>query len=210
MEHSIDAIIARNEFYHKNYKRMLFVNAFLFLLLTATISFSVYQRTLHPVPKYFPTTPDGRLITMPPVNIAHVNHDRVKQWASEALLDIQSLDYVTYRRSLQDIRKYFTSKGHRLYIDAFGDSNNLLAIQTNSFVVRAVLQGEPTIIKEGLFRGYYAWKLTIPFRVFYENSAGNEISQGILATMTILRTSVLEHPSGLAINQLVLEQRLPS
>lgn len=210
MEHSIEAVIARNEFYHKNYKRMLFVNLFLFMLLIAMIAFGVYQRSLHPVPKYFPTTPDGRLISMPPVNIPHVNDERLKEWSVDALLAIQSLDYVTYRRSLQEIRQYFTSKGHRRYLDAFGKSNNLTAIKTNSQVVSAEIEGEPNIIKRGVFRGHYAWKLTVPCRVYYENSANNNLSQGILATITVLRVSVLEHPSGLAINDIVLEARLPS
>ncbi len=68
-----ELVISRNEFYQSSYQQIKLI-VFILLLITALlIGFSIYQRkSLKPLPKYFPTTPDGRLVQMPPVNINHL------------------------------------------------------------------------------------------------------------------------------------------
>jgi len=66
-------IILRNEFYARSYRQVKKIVALLLLILSLLIGFAIYQNnTLKPMPRYFPTTPDGKLIEMPPVNENHL------------------------------------------------------------------------------------------------------------------------------------------
>lgn len=70
-------IILRNEFYARSYKQIKKIVALLLLTLTLLIGFAIYQNnTLKPSPRYFPTTPDGKLIEMPPIDQNHLILDQ--------------------------------------------------------------------------------------------------------------------------------------
>jgi len=208
MQSGLKLVVARNEFYKQNYRNMLCLNILLLVLLLGIGFFLIQQKVSEPTPSYFPATPDGKLIELTSVSEPIYSQEEIINWAKQAVVAIQSLDYVTYRKSLQEIRAYFTSKGHRRYLDAFAATNNLKTIRANKQVVSAKVIGPAKIIKEGLFRGHYAWKVTIPCRVFYENSVGTNFTQSLLATVTVLRVSVLANKGGIAINDLVLEATL--
>lgn len=76
---SITLVVSRNEFYFKTYRAVGGILILLVLITILLIGFSVYQsKTLNANPKYFPTTPDGRLIEMPPLELNHLRLDRVR------------------------------------------------------------------------------------------------------------------------------------
>ncbi len=68
-----ELIILRNEFYLRSYDQIKKVTLVLALISILLIYFAIRQHErLKPTPRYFPTTPDGRLIAMPPVDINHL------------------------------------------------------------------------------------------------------------------------------------------
>lgn len=76
---SVTLVVSRNEFYLKTYRAIGGVFILLLLITILLIGFSFYQvTTINNNPKYFPTTPDGRLIEMPPVDINHLRLDKVQ------------------------------------------------------------------------------------------------------------------------------------
>ena len=56
------AIEADTQFYRKNYRRLLKVTFILLVIGYLFDAGALYQHLLRPVPKYFATTSDGRLI----------------------------------------------------------------------------------------------------------------------------------------------------
>ena len=78
-----ELIIKRNDFYQRNFRRMLKIVFALLLMFILLLSFVFYQdRTLKPMPRYFPTTPDGRLIETPAVNINHFKTTKPTSFAT--------------------------------------------------------------------------------------------------------------------------------
>lgn len=76
---SVTLVLSRNEFYLKTYRAVGGVVILLSLITILLIGFAFYQvKTLNNNPRYFPTTPDGRLIEMPPLDINHLRLDQLQ------------------------------------------------------------------------------------------------------------------------------------
>lgn len=68
-----ELVLSRNEFYSRSYKQIKQIVVVLLLICALLIGFAFHQsKILTPMPRYFPTTPDGRLIYDPPVDINHL------------------------------------------------------------------------------------------------------------------------------------------
>ncbi len=74
-----ELVISRNEFYRRSYDQLKLVVVILLLITGLLIGFCLHQdKILRPSPKYFPTTPDGRLIISPPNNLNHLELSKQK------------------------------------------------------------------------------------------------------------------------------------
>lgn len=202
----IEQIHHRNAFYAKAYRRLIGLNLFLFLmiLLLSAWAISLYHTKAQAI--YLPTTPEGKLIQDPPVNQAHLSDTEVITWAEKLLLMVYDFDYVNYRQSLQNLRTYFTPKGHGEYLAALDFSTNIEAVKNNKQVVSAEINGPAKIIQKGLNAGFYFWQIKIPLLIRYENAVGKLFLQRVTANLLVVRASTLTYPQGLSAHQLILEE----
>lgn len=69
---SLAYIFARNEFYRKNYHVMVGTVGWLLLIIVLLLGFRFLQITTVALPKYFPATPDGKIIQSPSEDINHL------------------------------------------------------------------------------------------------------------------------------------------
>jgi intracellular multiplication protein IcmL len=68
-----ELVLTRNEFYQRCYQQIKLIVVILILIMFLLIGFAVRQnKLLKPMPRYIPTTPDGRLIYDPPVAENHL------------------------------------------------------------------------------------------------------------------------------------------
>src|SRR5262249_52514781 len=99
---------------------------------------------------------------------------------------------------------YFTWQGHMDFMEAYRISNNLEAVRERKQVVSAEIRGDGQVTSEGLTaEGIYTWNLIIPVTFVYQNSEGEVIRQIGRTVLKIERDSLLRHPDGIAIAQLV-------
>lgn len=206
--HGLERVLARNQFYWENYRRLGMIFILLLLLVFALSGFVFYQRVVWPKPKYFATTPDGRPI--PVVRLdepLYADPAAVINWASEAVLAIYALDYVTWRKTLQSIDVFFTPKGYQDFLAALKISTNLEAIKANRQVVSAAVTAPPKLDRAGQLSADvpYSWDLTMSVTITYQNSENEVITQKGIILMRIERASLLRYNEGLAIAQLVLQ-----
>jgi hypothetical protein len=196
-----------------------------------------YQKKITSGSRYFPTTPDGILIDMPPLNVHHLklknllvdnrgflidypkinikelkhndNNAIVKYWVKNVVLAMFDYDYINYRRTLQDLRNYFTPGAHEKFIRALEQSKNLQTIKDSKRVVRAQIVGEPEIKTEGVASGRYAWQIFIPVDIYYENVTDEPLIQKVIAKLWVLRVSTIQSPFfGLSAFVVNLEPRV--
>lgn len=68
-----ELVLLRNEFYERSYKQIKQIVLILLLICALLVGFCMHQnQVLKPMPRYFPTTPDGRVIYNPPVDENHL------------------------------------------------------------------------------------------------------------------------------------------
>jgi len=66
--HRLDLIYKNPEFFRKNYKNLMWV-AFVFIgIIFILISIIIYKHLNRPIPPYFVTTTDGKLIEIKPLS----------------------------------------------------------------------------------------------------------------------------------------------
>ena len=206
--HGLERVLVRNQFYWDNYKYLALTAIFLLLNLLLLAGFISYQRITWPKPKYFATTPDGRPIPVIRLDIPYYDDATpVLNWAKKAVGAIYSLDYVTWRKTLQDVEEYFTPEGYQEFLKALKASTNLEAVKTKRQIVSPTINAPPKLIRQGqLMDGVpYSWDVQTPVTITYQNSADEVILQHGTILMRIERASLLRHKEGVAIAQLVLQ-----
>jgi len=208
-QQGLERVIRRNQFYWWNYRAVALCVALLLLLDVLLLGFVIYQRMTWPKPKYFATTPDGRPI--PVVNLAlpyYADSAFILDWAVQAVQAIYTMDYITWRKVLQDAEAYFTPKGYTDFLTALKASTNLNAVKADKYVVSVTITGNPVLSRQGQRSADvpYSWSLQIPVTVNYQNSANKVNTQVGTMQMDIERTSLLRHDEGIAIAQLVFVQ----
>jgi intracellular multiplication protein IcmL len=207
---ALELVVLRNNFYRDNYRRLMLVCLGLLCLTGALISWGLYERTHKPLPQYFATTYDGKLIPLIPLSEPSLTPNALLQWATEAAQSAYTFNFVNFRKALQDVRIYFTKSGYQYFLKALKDSNNLDAVQTKQMVVSAVPTGAPVILKKGIFNdgspnGVYSWTVELPMELDYRSST-DRFKQNIILTMLITRVSTLESPQGVGIASFVVRE----
>lgn len=220
----LDLVITRNQFYRENY-RSATIN--FFLLLAAIISFAAFIIFMHITTVYtlyFPTTPSGEYIDMPPLTENHlviskesfgkdgrllaypeinikdlgdrVNRETalIEYWAKKAVVELFDYDYVNYKQALQDVRDYFTLPGHEEFLKALNFSRNLEAVKNNFRVLSATVVGKVRFLESGIYDNKQAWRVEIPIEVVYESITREPLTQKQIANMVIVRETTLRSP----------------
>jgi len=208
--HGLQRVLIRNQFYWDNYKYLALAAFFLFLNLLFLAGFISYQRITWPKPKYFATFPDGRPISVVRLDVPYYDDPApILNWAKKAVEAIYSMDYVTWRKTLQDVESYFTPKGYQDFLIALKESTNLEAVKTKHQIVSPTITAPPKLIRQGQLSEDvpYSWDLQMPVTITYQNSVDEIIKQDGIILMQIERASLLRHKEGIAIAQLVLQEQ---
>lgn len=206
--HGVERVLTRNQFYWDSYRLLALSFFLLFILIFALGGYALYQQLTKGAPKYFATTPDGRIIpriyTTEPV---YTNPNDVIKWAENVVVLTYSLDYITFRKSLQDSAQYFTWRGHVDFLRALQLSNNLEAVKENKQVVSAEVTGTSQLVRQGVEPGAstYSWDLRIPLTITYQNSEKSFLKQEGIALVKVQRVTFLESLKGLAIAELIFQ-----
>lgn len=207
---ALERVTLRNNFYRDNYHRLMIVCIGLLGICFCLIFWVFYESINRPAPQYFATTFDGRLIPIIPLSMPGLNDNQLLQWATDAAVNSYTFNYVNYRKALQDLRTYFTKDGYLYFLKALKDSNNLDAVITKKMIVSAKPTGSPAILRQGQItegpdKGIYRWVVELPMEINFQNET-TPIRQSVILTMTIVRVSTLESPSGVGITSFVIRE----
>lgn len=206
-EHGLERVLVRNQFYWEAYRRLCILLLLLGILILGLFGFVIYQANTSLESRYFPTTPDGRVIEIVHLTLPLQTPEFVLDWTVKAILDLYSFDYVTYRRDFQDAQSVFTHKGYVDFMKALVASTNLEAVKANKQVVFAELVGTPQVTRAGQLSKEepYSWDLSIPLVVTYQNSENEVIKQKGVVLVKVERVSTLRYDAGIAIAQSVFQ-----
>jgi intracellular multiplication protein IcmL len=206
--HGVERVLMRNLFYEQAYRRLCMAVFLLVVAILLLICLITYQRVAWPKPVYFATHADARPLAVVRLDQPYYEDpNTVVQWTVEAVLAIYSMDYVTWRQSLQNAADYFLPEGYQAFISALKASTNLEAVKAKRQVVSARVVGPATVVRAGqVEEGLpYSWDLKIPLLVVYQNSENEIIQQSGTVFARVERVSLLRYKDGLALSQLILQ-----
>lgn len=207
LEHGVERVLVRNEFYSEAYQRLCLMLLLISAMIVGLTGFVIYQAKTTPAPQYFPTTPDGRVIDIVNLTLPLQTPEFVSDWTVQSILELYSFDYVTYRRALQEAQSFFTRKGYDDFMSALLASTNLESVKANKQVVSGELIGPPKITREGQLSEDqpYSWDLAIPLSITYQNSENAVVKQSGVCLVRVERASTLRYDAGIAIAQSVFQ-----
>ena len=172
-------------------------------------------------PKYrVIATLDNRAICEVPVkDRLAVTPNILLQWAADAAVDLYTIDYVNYRRDLQNAaRKWLSKNGQASFFKSLDTSRNLKLIEEQRLIVKAMATQVPQLEQEGELvdgddqRAHY-WEVRLPIQLeFYANGNRSPVNTSrYLAVVQIVQTQPNSfNQRGLAIENVLLRPYAPS
>lgn len=193
-------VLSRNAFYRDAYRRVVFALITLFLInvgLLATVLIKLFNP---PQPQYFATTADGRVINTHKLTDPVVSDAFVTQWVANSVRRAFSVDFVHWRKQLQDASVNFTPEGWRYFLDALKKSNNLNTLQDMKLVSSATIVSAPQITAKMVVGKQYAWKVELPLLITYTDGKKTTINMPMKVSVIVVRVPVKDYPQRIAIN----------
>ncbi|MDR3205236.1 MAG: DotI/IcmL/TraM family protein [Deltaproteobacteria bacterium] len=176
-------------------------------LLLISFALNLYLFFSLPNPKYFAVTSDLRVLELPPLNEPVIENRALANWTAEVVSKSMSLNFLTWRRTLADIRSEFENQGFDSFLKSLDNGGHLEKIEKERLSLSCVLNGAPVVVSQERKDGAASWKLEMPLILSYESSSGVVATQNLLAEVVVRRVKTTFNPKGVAISQIVLTKK---
>lgn len=133
----------------------------------------------------------------------NLSDSAILSWANSTAVATFSYDSTNYRSEIQKLSGFFTDNGWSQFMSALNKSKNFDAVKNKQLIVSAVVTAPPVILQKGVVNKVYSWQVQMPMTVSYKGASDNT-QQNVIVTMQINRTSSVNSPTGVAINQFVI------
>jgi len=176
------------------------------LLLLASlglIAFIYARHALQPEPRFYTVSPSGEHTARRPLEQPTVSPKALLRWAAAAATNVNTLNFLNYRKTLENAREYFTQSGYDNFLSSLNDAHILDEIETKKLDSSAIVTGVPIILQEGVLQGNYAWEIQFPMLVTYQGASDKAVPQNKLVSMLVTRVSTHDAPKGIGIAQLI-------
>ena len=200
----LELVMQRNAFYRDAYRRIVLVVIIMFFVNCGLGAAILVKWFNPPQPQYFATTAEGRIINIHQLSDPVVTDSYVLQWASNAVRQAFSADYIHWRKQLQDASVNFTPNGWRYFLKALKSSSNLNTLVDMKMVSGAELTAAPQITAKMVVNGHYSWKLMMPLLITYTDGK-QHIQMPWNVTVIVTRMPVKDYPQRIAINNFLPE-----
>lgn len=200
---SIMVVALRNKFFLMLYRNVLlvFLTSTLALIFTIFLAFFFAGRPVSP--QYIAINEDGTYINLTPISECKPDVE-IQNFVMSATKRLFRYDFVNYSDQIQDAAYFFTVPAWNAYIKSYGDSKTLEAVRENRWVVTVNVNSIPQITKIQQMNGACTWDIKLPVNIMYMGNKSQSVSQNLY--FRVQRQSVIKHPEGLGIVNLVQEQ----
>jgi len=201
-DNAVDEVIARNDFYRDGYEAHRKLAIILVIALFVSVSFNIVLFKIQPDVRVIALDESGRAVKVISLKEPMLTPAKLQTWVVEKSVELYTYDFRNWRKHFQKMGGEFTSHGWTEFSNAMKESRTIELIEDDDVIVSAVPLGAAVIVKEGDLNGVYAWKVEFPLLVTYEG-ASDVRTQELLVTAVIVRDNLVEHPVGIAIEQII-------
>lgn len=170
---------------------------------------AVWVETHPPMPQYFATSENGRIVPLTPLSEPFVSDHTVIAWTMQRIPDALSLSALNYRRDLQRAQAYFTHSGYEGFLTGLKAHGELKAIRERNLMVSTIPTGPGVVTWQGhLPNGIYAWRIQFPIKMIFRSSSKiNE--HNYVANVLVQRAVTLKNPAAISIQSFVFGEKKP-
>lgn len=190
-------------------KRLTFLMFFLaiFLLLSLIMNvILVIAFHKFPVTKFLWVSDAQAVCEAIPLNEPNISQARLKDFAANAAVSINTYDYANWRVLINaSLSQFFTPRGRDRYRAELQKSSVIENVVLNYQVVTAITHATPNIVEEGMRAGRYFWVVEVPLRVSYRTNK-QTLDENRLLTFTIIRVE----PSPINSNGIAIDGAISS
>lgn len=156
----------------------------------------------HPAPLEFAVKPDMSMVQIHPMNEAAISDAMVQQWATNAINQCFSFDFVHINKQLEDCAPMFTDAGFQGFKVALDRNKLRQQIIDQKYVSSAVVTETPQIIRKSEMNGARAWVLRAPVTLTFDTGT-NRIPQRMSIDLFAVRVPETKNQYGIAIQNVV-------
>lgn len=182
--------------------------AFMSILLNVGCIYAILY--VFPV-KQFVWTSDARAVCNAiTLDQPSVSDARVRNMAAEAAMQLNSYDYLNWRRQIQSaMNSFLTTRAQTAYSAALNESNTIKRVEDGFYTVTALLGNKPPrISSQGLDNGRYYWQVEVPLIVFYKTPQVSKPESRVLVMKIVRVEPSFINPNGIAIDGVVSAQEV--
>ena len=205
MEDSVRSLFERLDWYRKTARRSLVVATLSMLTSVLFALLAIGLVVFGPSPVYFAVTKDFRTKQLTPLDQPTMSESGMMNWATQALTETLSLDFVHYKQQLIRARPHYLPSAFSSLLQSLKEGGNLSYIAENRLSVKAVAPHAPVLLNTGIVEGRKAYKMQVPINLSYESSEGTPTTQSLVATIVVQRVSARKYPDTVAIAQVLLK-----
>ena len=184
----------------------LLLSVALAALAAVLVARDLYKSTHEPDPRYFRIdgiNPPQRMVALTsPV----VDDTQLLLWTVKAVLAPYNINYHDYPEQLSVAGRRFTPQGWNSFATAFKDTHNLEAMRASRLLCFAQPERAAIIRDARVMEGRLAYDIQFPMVQTCQNTRG-ETTKRATMTALVVRTDVQDHPDGVAVQQLVAEDK---
>lgn len=199
---------AFDKFYKDNSVRSVSI---LGACLTLSLVMNFYQATRPVVHDYIYADRNGRIITLYSMDQPNKSDAEVATWATKAVTDTLSFNYVDYRERLQNADNlYFSPGGWDAFQKQLNTIHLIQLITDNNFIISTRATAAPILESSGIMNGAYTWNYKIPviMSLHGTRSTGNGTlapdteSRNMVVNVIIVRQPEIASEQGISIAQI--------
>ncbi|GBR07518.1 DotI/IcmL/TraM family protein [Acetobacter oeni] len=183
--------------------RSLMLNVALAAVVVAFTAHDAYVRAHPPKPLYFFV--DGQNAPRPAVALTSpvLGQDQLLGWAVKWAIAPYNINYRDFPTQMNTAGAHYTLNGWNTFAKSFITQGNLAKLREAKLLCYAQPTRAATVRAETVVQGHSRYVVQFPFIQTCEN-VNQQNTQMLMATVTIDRVEDLDHPEGLAIEQLVV------
>lgn len=181
----------------------------LLVSLALNIAFAIHDTWVwsHPVqPKYFSVDELNNPIPIQPLDGPVMGDTDLLNWTVSAILAPYNIDYYNYPTELNQASHQFTIRGWNTFANSFVSSGNFNELKQARLLCHAQTQRAALIVQTTYSGAALAYQVQVPISQTCENVNQTSTNNYMISAL-VVRTNDPDYPKGLAIDQLVAEQR---
>jgi len=143
-----------------------------------------------------------------PIEMAHRNEKQVADWVMNVLSDVLTFEDPDVKADYLRKKVFFSANGEKQFSQFLQDNKLYDALKTRRYVLRAFVNGKPSVVNQGAIGGRYRWLFKAPVMISIMEARSNDYTklsdvasqEGVVQIQVgrIKKTSA-ENPEGMVV-----------